>query len=136
MWGGAVDPYQGDGGCYASSTKIFSAAAIPSVTGRRSDARTHTASANAYRTSTVTSTPGMKIDIVERETRATAISMGFPINVNRSHKDWPALALVASYLGQAVGWYRPGEGAGFIGAVVGAVIVLAIYRMVVGRRTV
>jgi uncharacterized membrane protein YeaQ/YmgE (transglycosylase-associated protein family) len=43
---------------------------------------------------------------------------------------------VATYLGQAVGWYRPGEGAGFIGAVVGAVIVLAIYRMVVGRRTV
>jgi len=44
--------------------------------------------------------PGMKIDIVERETRATAISMGFPIAVNRAHKDWPALALVASYLGQ------------------------------------
>jgi uncharacterized membrane protein YeaQ/YmgE (transglycosylase-associated protein family) len=45
-------------------------------------------------------------------------------------------AVVATYLGQAVGWYRPGEGAGFIGAVVGAVIVLAIYRMVVSRRTV
>ena len=45
-------------------------------------------------------------------------------------------AVVATYLGQAVGWYRAGEGAGFIGAVVGAVIVLAIYRMVVGRRTV
>jgi uncharacterized membrane protein YeaQ/YmgE (transglycosylase-associated protein family) len=44
-------------------------------------------------------------------------------------------AVVASYLGHAVGWYRAGEGAGFIGAVVGAVIVLAIYRMVVGRRT-
>jgi zinc protease len=43
---------------------------------------------------------GTRIDIVERETRATAISMGFPIGVNRSHKDWPALALVASYLGQ------------------------------------
>jgi zinc protease len=45
-------------------------------------------------------TAGMKLDIVERETRATAISLGFPIAVNRSHKDWPALALVASYLGQ------------------------------------
>ena len=44
--------------------------------------------------------PGMRIDIIKRETRATAISMGFPIPVNRSHKDWPALALVASYLGQ------------------------------------
>ena len=45
-------------------------------------------------------------------------------------------AVVATYLGQAVGWYRSGEGAGFIGAVVGAVILLAIYRMVAGRRTV
>jgi uncharacterized membrane protein YeaQ/YmgE (transglycosylase-associated protein family) len=45
-------------------------------------------------------------------------------------------AFVATYLGQAVGWYRAGEGAGFIGAIVGAVILLVIYRMVVGRRTV
>jgi len=45
-------------------------------------------------------------------------------------------AAVATYLGQAVVWYRAGEGAGFIGAVVGAVILLAIYRMVVGRRAV
>ena len=44
--------------------------------------------------------PGMRVEIIERETRATAISMGFPIAVNRAHKDWPALALVASYLGQ------------------------------------
>jgi zinc protease len=44
--------------------------------------------------------PGMRVEIIQRETRATAISMGFPITVNRSHKDWPALALAASYLGQ------------------------------------
>ena len=43
---------------------------------------------------------GMKIDIIQRETRATAISLGFPIDVNRANKDFPALALVASYLGQ------------------------------------
>ena len=42
-------------------------------------------------------------------------------------------AFVATYLGQALGWYRPGEGAGLIGAVVGAVIVLLIYSMVAGR---
>lgn len=42
-------------------------------------------------------------------------------------------AFVATYLGQAVGWYRAGDGAGFIGAIVGAIIILAIYRMVVGR---
>jgi uncharacterized membrane protein YeaQ/YmgE (transglycosylase-associated protein family) len=46
-------------------------------------------------------------------------------------------AFVATYLGQAVGWYRAGEGAGFIGAVVGAVIPLLIYRLIAGRsRTV
>jgi uncharacterized membrane protein YeaQ/YmgE (transglycosylase-associated protein family) len=43
-------------------------------------------------------------------------------------------ALVATWLGQAVGWYRPGEGAGLIGAVVGAVILLVLYRMLAGRR--
>ena len=43
-------------------------------------------------------------------------------------------AFVATYLGQALGWYRPGQGAGLIGAVVGAVIVLLVYGMVAGRR--
>ena len=43
-------------------------------------------------------------------------------------------AFIATYLGQAVGWYRPGESAGFIGAVVGAVILLAIYGFFVGRQ--
>jgi len=42
-------------------------------------------------------------------------------------------AIVATWLGQAVGWYRPGEGAGFIGAVVGAIIVLVIWGIVTGR---
>jgi uncharacterized membrane protein YeaQ/YmgE (transglycosylase-associated protein family) len=45
-------------------------------------------------------------------------------------------AFVATFLGQALGWYQPGEGAGLIGAVVGAIIVLFIYHMVAGRRTV
>ena len=36
-------------------------------------------------------------------------------------------SLAATYLGQALGWYRAGEGAGFIGAVVGAIIVLVIW---------
>ena len=43
-------------------------------------------------------------------------------------------AFVATFLGQALGWYRPGEGAGLIGAVVGAIIVLVIYGMVAGGR--
>lgn len=44
-------------------------------------------------------------------------------------------AFVATYLGQAVGWYRAGEGAGLVGAVVGAVIILVIWSLV-SRRTV
>lgn len=35
-------------------------------------------------------------------------------------------AIVASYLGQSLGWYAPGEGAGIIGAAVGAILVLAV----------
>ena len=42
-------------------------------------------------------------------------------------------AFVATYLGQAIGWYRADEGAGFVGAVVGAVILLAIYHFVKRR---
>ena len=43
-------------------------------------------------------------------------------------------AFVATYLGQAVGWYRAGEGAGLIGAVVGAIIILVIWSLV-SRKT-
>ena len=42
-------------------------------------------------------------------------------------------AFVATFLGQALGWYGPNEGAGFIGAVVGAIVVLVIYGFVAGR---
>ena len=43
-------------------------------------------------------------------------------------------AVVASYLGQALGWYAPGEGAGLIGAVVGAIVLLFVYGMVVKKK--
>lgn len=42
----------------------------------------------------------LRINIIQKETRATAISFGFPIDVTRSHPDWPALKLVESYFGQ------------------------------------
>ena len=45
-------------------------------------------------------------------------------------------AFVGMYLGQALGWYAPGEPAGWIASIVGAIILLAGYRMVVGRRRV
>ena len=38
-------------------------------------------------------------------------------------------ALVATYLGQAIGWYNAGEGAGLVGAVVGALIVLVVWGL-------
>jgi uncharacterized membrane protein YeaQ/YmgE (transglycosylase-associated protein family) len=45
-------------------------------------------------------------------------------------------SLLAGFLGRAVGWYdQPGEGAGIIASVLGAVALLAIYRAVAGRRT-
>jgi uncharacterized membrane protein YeaQ/YmgE (transglycosylase-associated protein family) len=43
-------------------------------------------------------------------------------------------AFVATYLGQAVGWYRPGESAGFIGGIVGAIILLFVYGLIMSRR--
>ena len=43
-------------------------------------------------------------------------------------------AFVASYLGQALGWYGPGEGAGLVGAVVGAIVVLVAWSMVAKNR--
>ena len=43
-------------------------------------------------------------------------------------------AFVATYLGQAIGWYRAGEGAGLIGAVVGALIVLVIWGLFARRN--
>ncbi|MBJ6988742.1 MULTISPECIES: GlsB/YeaQ/YmgE family stress response membrane protein [unclassified Devosia] len=43
-------------------------------------------------------------------------------------------AFVASYLGQAVGWYSAGEGAGLIGAIVGAIIILFVWGAIAGRR--
>ena len=44
-------------------------------------------------------------------------------------------AFVATFLGQAFGWYRADEGAGLIGAIVGAGIVLAIWGFISSRRT-
>ena len=45
--------------------------------------------------------PGkLRVHIVEKDTRSTLISLGFPIEVNRGHSDWPALKTAQSYFGQ------------------------------------
>lgn len=43
-------------------------------------------------------------------------------------------ALLAGFLGRAIGWYEPGDGAGFIAAIVGAFLILLVYRLVLSRR--
>ncbi|MCX5517109.1 MULTISPECIES: GlsB/YeaQ/YmgE family stress response membrane protein [Kaistia] len=43
-------------------------------------------------------------------------------------------AFLATYLGQAIGWYGPNDQAGFIGAIVGAIIVLLIWGFIVKKR--
>jgi uncharacterized membrane protein YeaQ/YmgE (transglycosylase-associated protein family) len=40
-------------------------------------------------------------------------------------------AVLAGYLGQRLDWYDPGEGAGFLAAIVGAVVLLALYQVIV-----
>ena len=43
-------------------------------------------------------------------------------------------AFIAGALGHSLGWYEIGEGPGLIASILGAVILLAIYRAVIGRR--
>ena len=43
-------------------------------------------------------------------------------------------ALLGGFVGRALGWYGPNDGAGFLMSLVGAVLLLFIYRMAVGRR--
>lgn len=43
-------------------------------------------------------------------------------------------ALVGGFLGRLFGLYNPGEPAGFIGSLIGAIILLGIYRLIIGRK--
>jgi uncharacterized membrane protein YeaQ/YmgE (transglycosylase-associated protein family) len=43
-------------------------------------------------------------------------------------------ALLAGWIGKSVGWYDTNEGAGFLAAIVGAVVLLLIYRLIARRR--
>lgn len=42
-------------------------------------------------------------------------------------------AVLAGFIGQKLNWYQPGEGAGFLAAIVGAVLILFVYRLVSSR---
>ena len=41
-------------------------------------------------------------------------------------------SILATYIGQAIGWYQAGQGAGFILSVVGAIVLLLVYRVIKG----
>ncbi len=43
-------------------------------------------------------------------------------------------ALIGGWIGRAVGWYQPGDPVGFLAAVIGAIILLILYRLFAGRR--
>ena len=43
-------------------------------------------------------------------------------------------SLIAGFLGRALGWYHYGEAPGFIASVLGAMVLLLLYRLVIGRR--
>jgi len=42
-------------------------------------------------------------------------------------------SVVAGLIGRAVGWYSEGQPAGFIASIIGAIVILAIYRLIIGR---
>ena len=44
-------------------------------------------------------------------------------------------AFIAGYLGQAIGWYQPGQPAGFIASVIGAMLLLLLYRLLFHKRS-
>ena len=44
-------------------------------------------------------------------------------------------AFIASYLGQKIGWYKPGQPASFIGSIVGAMLLLLLYRLIAPKRS-
>jgi uncharacterized membrane protein YeaQ/YmgE (transglycosylase-associated protein family) len=44
-------------------------------------------------------------------------------------------AFIASYLGQKIGWYEPGQPASFIGSIVGAMLLLLLYRLIAPKRS-
>lgn len=43
-------------------------------------------------------------------------------------------SMVAGFLGRTLGWYSDGETAGLIASILGAILILSVYRLIAGRR--
>ena len=44
-------------------------------------------------------------------------------------------SIIATYVGHAMGWYAPGQSAGFVGGLIGAIVLLVIYHLIMRSRT-
>ncbi len=73
---------------------------------------------------------GFVVGLVARALLPGRQSMGFILTVVIGVVG----SLLATYIGQAAGWYTAGAGAGFIASVLGAIVLLVIYGMVAGKR--
>ncbi|QSN63625.1 MULTISPECIES: GlsB/YeaQ/YmgE family stress response membrane protein [unclassified Caballeronia] len=73
---------------------------------------------------------GLVVGLIARAIKPGDDSMGWIMTIVLGI----AGSLIAGYVGRALGWYQPGQPAGWIASVIGAIILLVIYGMVRGRR--
>ncbi|WP_244849956.1 MULTISPECIES: GlsB/YeaQ/YmgE family stress response membrane protein [unclassified Caballeronia] len=73
---------------------------------------------------------GLVVGLIARAIKPGNDSMGWIMTIVLGI----AGSLIAGYVGRALGWYQPGQPAGWIASVIGAIILLVIYGMVRGRR--
>jgi uncharacterized membrane protein YeaQ/YmgE (transglycosylase-associated protein family) len=74
---------------------------------------------------------GFVVGVVAKFVHPGRESMGFVVTTLLGI----AGAFVATFLGQAIGWYQAGQGAGFIGGVIGAVLILIVYGHLASRKS-
>ncbi|MEZ2353311.1 GlsB/YeaQ/YmgE family stress response membrane protein [Caballeronia sp. RCC_10] len=74
---------------------------------------------------------GLVVGLIARAIKPGDDSMGWIMTIVLGI----AGSLIAGYVGRALGWYQPGQPAGWIASVIGAIILLVIYGMIRARRT-
>ncbi|GGD93323.1 MULTISPECIES: GlsB/YeaQ/YmgE family stress response membrane protein [Caballeronia] len=74
---------------------------------------------------------GLVVGLIARAIKPGDDSMGWIMTIVLGI----AGSLIAGYVGRALGWYQPGQPAGWIASVIGAIILLVIYGMIRSRRT-
>jgi uncharacterized membrane protein YeaQ/YmgE (transglycosylase-associated protein family) len=73
---------------------------------------------------------GLVVGLIARAVKPGDDSMGLIMTIILGI----AGSLIAGYIGHALGWYQPGQPAGWIASVIGAIVLLIIYGLVVRRR--